>query len=150
MLAGSALPPPAASSSPTIPMLGPSPGGDLAGDKPQGHPHHCHPAGKELGCCPSAPSPSPPTPGSQNLLWPSTERDASCSGAYLHSQAASRKPNTLAPLLGGCQPRVHLCFAQTRRGQWLPLWARPRGSVGGIPGQQHGPPRAARTEEKWS
>lgn len=130
-------------------MLGPSPGGDLAGKQETNArdiPTTAVPRARSSSACLSARSPSPPRRrGAKTRSSPSTERDVSCSGAYLHGQAASRKPNTLAPLLGGCQPRVHLCVSQTRRGQSLSLWAwhtgfgRRRSGVAACPCEQHRP-----------
>lgn len=152
MLAGApgpsaALPPPPAPPSPTVPMLGPSPGGDLTGKQdtsPRNVLNTTVPQARSWGAAPS--QPQPPRAEEPHSLQPSAAQAASCPSAYLHGQAAARKPNTLTPSLDGCRPRVHLCFTQTRQGQALRLRARTSGF-----GRQHpgAAPASAQTKDQY-
>lgn len=147
MLAGAALPPPAArcilqshhTHAGTVPRRGPH---RKARDKPQGHPCHHHPTGEELGRCPSARSPSPalPRPGEPKFsLAPA--RGETLPAPALISMArrprGSRTPSWRCSVAASqgctCVSHKHGGASRSRCGHGT------RGSVGGIPGRQRAP-----------
>lgn len=139
----SLLPLPAASSSPTIPTLGPSPGGDLTGKhetNPRDIPATTIPPARNSGAALRLAAPALPRPGEPKFsLAPA--RGETLPAPALISMArrprGSRTPSWRCSVAASqgctCVSHKHGGASRSRCGHGT------RGSVGGIPGRQRAP-----------